>query len=56
MYKTSFLMITDKSLNEMPFRDVTEITTLDNEQNNEVNSQVEFGNPEVYNTEREKHC
>ena len=36
--QTSFLMITDKFLNEMPFRDVTEITTLDNEHNNEVNS------------------
>ena len=31
-------MITDKFLNEIPFRDVTEITTLDNEHNNEVNS------------------
>ena len=31
-------MITDKFLNEMPFRDVTEVTTLDNEHNNEVNS------------------
>ena len=37
-WTTSFLMITDKFINEMPFRDVTEITTLDNEQNNEVNS------------------
>ena len=33
--QTSFLMITDKFLNEMPFRDITEITTLDNEHNNE---------------------
>ena len=36
--QTSFLMITDKFLNEISFRDVTEITTLDNEQNNEFNS------------------
>ena len=30
-------MITDKLLDEMPFRDVTEIMTLDNEQNNADN-------------------
>ena len=35
--ETSFLMITDKFLTEMPFRDVTEITTSDNEQNYGVN-------------------
>ena len=30
---TSFLMITNKLLDEMPFRDVTEFMILDNEQN-----------------------
>ena len=31
-------MITDKFLNEMPSKNITKITTLDNEQNNEINS------------------
>ena len=35
-------MITDKLLDEMPFRDVTEIMILDNEQNNANNNNIYY--------------